>query len=251
KTILPLLASTADGVIFATREYGESSLIAPFVREKPVYHIPYGVASRFHPRKKSDSLVSRFKFSSDDKVLLFVGGLDRAHHFKGVSLLISAVGKLKMKEIKLVIVGNGNLIPHYRNAAKNEGLSNQVIFAQGVSDDELPDYYNLADIAVLPSVNRSEAFGIVLLEAMACARPVVASSLPGVRVLVDNHKNGLLAEPGHVGELAEKIKFLLSHPELREEYGLNGFKKVEEHFRWGPLVQKVRVVYQELLKKRA
>jgi rhamnosyl/mannosyltransferase len=155
-----------------------------------------------------------------------------------------------MKEVKVILVGNGDLIPQFRKEVKKEGLENQVVFSEGVGDDELPDYYNLADLAVLPSIDRSEAFGIVLLEAMACARPVIASTLPGVSALIHDHHDGLLTVPGNAGDLAEKIRFLLSRPELREEYGLNGFKKVEDNFRWGPLIQKVKGVYQDLLKQR-
>jgi glycosyltransferase involved in cell wall biosynthesis len=250
KTILPLLVKRSDGVIFATREYGETSLIASFLKEKPVYHIPYGVPLRFHPKAKNRNLMSRLELTDRNKVVLFVGGLDRAHYFKGVSHLISAVSSLKMEEVKVILVGNGDLIPQFRKEVKKEGLENQVVFSEGVGDDELPDYYNLADLAVLPSIDRSEAFGIVLLEAMACARPVIASSLPGVSALINDHHDGLLTVPGNAGDLAEKIHFLLTRPELREEYGLNGFKKVEDNFRWGPLIQKVKGVYQDLLKQR-
>jgi glycosyltransferase involved in cell wall biosynthesis len=248
KTVLPLLFRHSDAVIVSTRDYAESSLISPFLNQKLVYEIPYGVTSRFHPKEKNKMLVARLKLSTESRVLLFVGGLDRAHYFKGVPNLISAMRLLNDRNLKLLLIGNGDRIPIYREQVRKEGLQDQVHFVSGVADEELPDYYNLADLVVLPSINRSEAFGIVLIEAMACGRPVVASSLPGVRAIINDRQNGLLAAPGDLGDLSEKLRYMLEHPALREEFGLNGFKKVEEQYRWDQVVLKVRKAYTELLK---
>lgn len=248
KTVLPLLIRYSDALIVSTRDYAETSLISQFLNQKPVYEIPYGVTSQFHPKEKNKKLIARLNLSAENRVLLFVGGLDRAHYFKGVSNLISAFRRLNDRDVKLLLIGNGDRIPLYRDQVKKEGLQDQVHFVSGVTDEELPDYYNLADLVVLPSINRSEAFGIVLLEAMACARPVVGSSLPGVRSIINDRQNGLLVAPGDVGDLTEKLRFMLDQPALREEYGLNGFKKVEEQYRWNQVVQRVRKVYLELLK---
>src|SRR4030095_5579449 len=77
-------------------------------------------------------------------------------------------------------------------------------FFVDVPDDALPAYYRSADVVALPSVDRTEAFGLVLLEALACGTPVVASRLPGVRTLVEDGRTGYLVEPGNVDELADK-----------------------------------------------
>ncbi|MFI5303245.1 MAG: glycosyltransferase family 4 protein [Nitrospiria bacterium] len=249
KWVLPLLVKNSDAIIVSTRDYGETSLISRFLSQKPVFDIPYGVSEQFHPKQKNEKLISRLNISPENSVLLFVGGLDKAHFFKGVTNLIFAVEKLNNKTIKLILVGNGDLIPFYRNEVRKRGLEDQAVFVTGVTDHELPDYYNLADLVILPSINRSEAFGIVLLEAMACGRPVIASSLPGVRAIVDDLHTGLLVLPDNIESLTEKIKYLLDHFELRDQYGLNGFKKVEDHFRWGLVIQQVRKVYRELLYK--
>lgn len=247
-TVLPLLVKNADALILSSRDYGETSLISRYLIQKPVYDIPYGVSEQYHPKQKNETLVSRLNISAGDTVVLFVGGMDRAHYFKGVSNLILAVSRLNNRRIKLILIGNGDMIPVYMKKAKEEGMKDQAIFISGVTDQDLPDFYNLADLTVLPSVNRSEAFGIVILEAMACGRPVIASSLPGVRSLIDDHHDGLLTIPGDVEDLTEKLKFLVDHSELRDQYGLNGFKKIEEQFRWKFVIEKVRSVYRELLK---
>jgi glycosyltransferase involved in cell wall biosynthesis len=248
KTVLPLLIRYSDALIVSTRDYAETSLISPFLNRKPVYEIPYGVTSRFHPMEKNQKLIARLNLITQNRIILFVGGLDRAHYFKGVPNLISAIRRLNDIDVRLLLIGNGDRIPLYRDQVQKEGLQDQVQFVSGVPDEELPDYYNLADLVVLPSINRSEAFGIVLLEAMACGRPVVASSLPGVRAIINERQNGLLVVPGNLGDLTEKLRFMLDRPGLREEYGLNGFKKVEEGYRWNQVVQKVRKVYLDLLE---
>ncbi len=247
KSILPSLIGQSDLVLVSSRDYAETSLISRFLDKKPCYEISYGVSSQFYPKDKNKKLMDRLKLLPEDKVLLFVGGLDRAHYFKGVSVLIEAVGKLNRKEVKLLIVGNGDRIPAYREEVKKENLEDRVLFITGVADQDLPDYYNLADLAALPSINRSEAFGIVLLEAMACGKPVVGSSLPGVRTVVEDRVNGLLVRPGDSGDLKEKVGFLLDHRDVASAYGLAGFKKAEEHFRWNQIVRQMEKAYQNLI----
>ncbi|MBI3352466.1 MAG: glycosyltransferase family 4 protein [Nitrospirae bacterium] len=250
KTVLPVLINQSSAILSATQDYSDSSAISRYMTRKPVKVIPYGVSNLFQPKERNEKLAGRLNLSSSDSVILFVGGLDRAHYFKGVNLLIEAVAKLKRPGIKLLIVGNGDLIPVYRDQVRKREMQNQVAFITGVTDQELPDYYNLADMTILPSINRSEAFGLVLLEAMACWKPVIGSSLPGVRAVIEDRKNGLLFQPGDSEDLKEKIQFILDHRETGERYGLSGFKKVEEHFRWTPIVGQVEKAYQEVIAKQ-
>ena len=246
KTVLPFLIRQTDAIILSTRDYGETSLISRYLDSRPTFVVPYGVGEHFHPAEKNGRLMSRLSLRATDKIILFVGGLDRAHYFKGVSELIAAVASLKNRDIKLLLVGNGNLVDRYRGEMASRGIREQGIIATGVSDQELPDYYNLADLVVLPSINRSEAFGIVLLEAMACARPVVASALPGVREIVEENRNGLLVIPGNIEDLAAKLSLLLDDRERRETFGHSGFKKVEEHYRWRQVIREVKRIYLRL-----
>ncbi len=84
---------------------------------------------------------------------------------------------------------SGELQEFYKHKATALGLSDRVAFPGFVPDERLPDYYRLADVTVLPSINSGEAFGLVLLESLACATPVIASSLPGVRTVVADGLN--------------------------------------------------------------
>ncbi len=89
------------------------------------------------------------------------------------------------------------------------------MFDDTVADDELPSVYRSADLVVLPSLDRSEAFGIVLIEALASGVPVVASDLPGVRSIIENGRNGFTFETGDSADLAAKITLCLGDENLR------------------------------------
>lgn len=93
----------------------------------------------------------------------------------------------------------------------------------------------------------SEAFGVVLLEAMACGKPVIASNLPGVRSVVSAGEDGLLVRPGDIDDLAEKTQMLLDDPQRRREMGERGRDKVEEKYAWPKIIPRLVQVYEEVL----
>lgn len=214
--VLPALIERAETVTVTSRDYARSSLLGklpPRVRKKIVVLPPSVDMLRFAPNAEDDFLLERVPIHPSDRTILFVGGLDRAHYFKGVEVLLRAFLQMrsqpKTPRATLLIVGDGNLRPDYERLASALGIRDRVIFLGRVGAEELPAAYRLADVVVLPSVDRSEAFGIVLLEAMASGRPIVASNLPGVRTLIRGGKNGMLVPPGDAAALAEGISLLL------------------------------------------
>lgn len=181
-----------------------------------------------------------------EKVILFVGGLDKAHYFKGLENLLKAVNLLKKDfadGIKLNIVGEGDMKPYYKDLSKSLKIEKYVNFAEGIDDSKLVSYYNYCDVAVLPSVNKGEAFGLVLLEAMACAKPVVASNLPGVRSVFKKGRHGLLAKPNDVVDLANKLRTILNDKKLAREMGERGREFVENRYSWKKIGKKLDVIY--------
>jgi glycosyltransferase involved in cell wall biosynthesis len=96
-----------------------------------------------------------------------------------------------------------------------------------------------------------EAFGMVLIEAMACGKPVIASNLPGVRSVVNDGEDGLLVEPGNVADLAAKIRQLLDDPQRRQEMGKRGRAKVERKYAWDAIGAKLEQTYYEVLNRAA
>ena len=123
-------------------------------------------------------------------------------------------------------------------------IQERVVFTGRVAGDTLPQYYNLADVVVLPSTSGSEAFGMVLLEAMASGKLVIASNLPGVRKVVVDRKTGVLAKPGDVVGLAKAIEVVANDGELRMKYGAAGRERVADRYRWEAVGEELERVYR-------
>lgn len=211
-----------------------------------VVELPNGVdVERFRPDVDASAQRVRHGLHLSRAVVLFVGGLDRPHYFKGVPVLLRALAALP--DADLVVAGEGDLRPAYERQAASLGVRRRVHFAGRVADEELPRYYALADVAALPSTTRGEAFGLVLLEAMASGKPVVASRLPGVRTVVEDGATGLLAMPGDAADLAAKLAALLGDGELRARMGAAGRRVAERRYDWRHIAPRLLEVYARAL----
>lgn len=181
--------------------------------------------------------------------ILFVGALDRQHYFKGLPVLLQALADVP--NAMLTVVGDGNRRQEYERQARELGVAERVKFCGRVADDELPSVYRAADLFVLPSTDRSEAFGIVLLEAQACGVPVVASDLPGVRTAFVDGQTGLRVPPGDVASLARAITSLLDDPERRWSMGVAAREHVTARFDEKIIGDKLNSVMLSLTKHDA
>ncbi|MFH1867238.1 MAG: glycosyltransferase family 4 protein [Patescibacteria group bacterium] len=232
--------------LVSSQDYADQVVGPRLGRSATIEVLPFGVAEIFKTGPKPKELRTRLGLSDADQVVLFVGGLDKAHFFKGVSTLLRAAQTLSVANFKLVIVGGGELLIFYRHQAEQLGLSNKVIFTGQVSEEELSEYYRLADIFVLPSINQAEAFGLVILEAMASGLPVIASNLTGVRTLVEPGKTGLLTEPGDHLSLTQALETLLNNDNQAKNMGKRAAEIVNTNYRWTIIGQKLLKLYQEL-----
>jgi glycosyltransferase involved in cell wall biosynthesis len=131
-----------------------------------------------------------------------------------------------------------------KKLVKKQNIEKNVEFLGFISDDEKYACYNSADIFVLPSLE--ESFGIVLLEAMACRKPVVASNVGGIPFVVADEKTGLLFESNDPEDLAEKIITLLRNRELQENMGRAGRERAKE-FGWDKIAKTTVRLYQEII----
>ncbi|MCK5416068.1 glycosyltransferase family 4 protein [Candidatus Parcubacteria bacterium] len=235
------LFKKSDAIVCASVDYIENSSIKNiyFKNREKFYEIPFGVDTEKFKFKKN--------INNDDKTILFVGGLDRAHYFKGINILFEAISKLKIKNYRLKVVGDGELKGEYINKSKQLGLNNKVEFLGRISDIDLSKEYQKADLFVLPSINNHEAFGLVLLEAMACGVPVIASSLPGVRSVFKDEEQGLLVEPNNKNDLTKKIETILLNDSLREEMSRNSLKLINEKYSWKKVGEKLSKLYNNLV----
>lgn len=201
------LLKKASKIIVSSLDYAQNGDLKKYYQSHPekFLAIPFGVdTKRFAPRENINQ--------TNSKNLLFVGGLDRAHYFKGVDNLLKALAQGNLDNWHLTIVGEGQLKEKYQALATELEIQDKITWIGKLDNEQLPQIYRQADVLVLPSINRHEAFGIVLLEAMASGLAVIASNLPGVRSVFDNNVQGLLVEPNNILDLQEKIAAIFSDP---------------------------------------
>lgn len=246
KAILPHILHHSDVIAVSSLDYALSGVLGtmPENIRKKLVEFPIGVdTARFSPGNKEEAR-NHFSIPADSRVALFVGGLDRAHYFKGVPVLLDAFSKFHIPHstFQLLIAGSGDLREQYEARARGLDIADRVRFLGRVPDDDLPNLYRAADVVILPSVDRSEAFGKVLLEAQACGVPVITSNLPGVRTAIKDGVTGLLAPPNDPTALADAIRSVLEDPARAASMGLAARSWVEEKYSWralGPLLSRL------------
>lgn len=184
-----------------------------------------------------------------EDILLFVSILDKHHKFKGFDYLLDALKIVvkKYPKIKLLVIGEGELKNYYSKKASYMDLGGNVIFLGQKNQDEVAKYCNKASIFILPSID-IEGFGIVLLEAMACKIPVIATDIVGVAREVRQNNCGIIVKPKDSQALAEAIIKLLKNPKLAKKMGENGRILVEEKYGWEKIAKKVEKIYEKVIK---
>lgn len=231
-----------DSVFVTTETYAATSKAVWDAHAKV---IPLGVdIERFRPDNSGKEIRKRYGLGRS-KVVMFVGRL--AYH-KGVNHLIEAAGIYT--KAKYLIVGAGPKEAAFKRLAAASRNSKNIIFTGKASDKDLPKFFAACDVLVLPSVSRLEAFGFVVLEALATGRPVITSDMPGMREVVVDGVDGFLAEPMNPHDIARKLKNLLEDDDMRRRFGANGRLKVEQRFTWPRITKMVLERYEHVLEKR-
>lgn len=251
KLFLRPMINVSDRVGVLSFDHCKGSYLADFFRKQPekFLEIPNGIeADFFSPGDKKEDLLAVNNFSVHDKVIIFVGGLDDQHFFKGVPVLLESFATISKKfpEARLLVVGDGNLKSKFKELAKSLNLGSKVSFVGWVNNDALPDYYRLADIFVLPSTESTESFGIVVAEAQACGLPVVVSDWPGVRSTLADGQTGLLVRPKDAQDLSNKLIQLLSDEDLCHSFGQAGRGRAAALYDWSELIKRIISLYEEL-----
>ena len=249
KLISKRILTHAEKVIVPTLDFYNSSVRNIFdLEETTVIEIPNGVdLSLFLGDGKE--IRARYNLDESCRVILFVGALDKAHYYKGLEILMSSFRQLlsKYKDIKLMVIGDGNLKKHYMNLSKEYNIEKFTSFTGKISNfEDLAKHYLACDIVVYPTTT-IESFGMVLIEAMAAEKPVIASNISGIRAVVDDGVNGLLTEPKNIEDLTSKIRFMLENKDVRREFGKEGRKKAERNYSWEKIGKKIESIYLEVL----
>jgi glycosyltransferase involved in cell wall biosynthesis len=202
-----------------------------------IYVIPNGVDFDYIQNIQSQN---QLKHPS----ILFVGGLRKV---KGIDLLLRAVPIIgeKTPNLHLYVAGSGREEKKLKRLVKELKIEKKVKFLGFVSGNEKYVYYKSVDICVFPSLY--EPFGVVIVEAMACGKPVVASRVGGIPFVVEDGKSGLLFESENVEELAEKVILLLEDKELRAKMGEAGRERARG-FTWERSAEMTVDVYKEVIE---
>lgn len=177
--------------------------------------------------------------------ILFVGRLEK---IKGVDILIKSISFVvsSIPNVHLYIAGIGEEEGELKHLVKKLDIEENVTFLGFVSEDDKWSYYKSTDLCVVPSLE--EPFGIVLLEAMACGKPVVASNVGGIPYIVEDGETGLLFECGNIEDLAERVTALLEDKELRKKMGEAGYEKAKE-FSWSNIADRTLELYRVVLSE--
>jgi len=234
--------SRADAIIASTPQNVEHSpVLSRFKGRTRV--IPYGVnPDDFVMTPERRIRVGELRERFGPRVVFFVG---RHVYYKGIQHLIRA---MKSVDAHLVIGSDGPLTTELERLTRSLELTSRVTFVGRIADEDLPCFYHASDVFCLPSVERSEAFGIVQLEAMACGVPVVSTRLTtGVVYVNRDGLTGLLVPPADSEALAEALNRLLGDERFRRKLGEQARERVHREFTHDINARRMLELYADLL----
>jgi glycosyltransferase involved in cell wall biosynthesis len=215
-----------------------------FFTKKQIIVTPFGIDI-----EKFKNFFSKTPFNSKDIIIGTVKSLEKKY---GIDVLIKAFTFLKNKyqdlQLKLLIVGKGSEEKNLKKLANDLGIRKDVLFTGFINQSEVPQYQNMLHIFVSVSIYESESFGVAVLEASACEKPVVVSNVGGLPEVVEDGKTGFIVEKQNPIKTAEAIEKLLLNKSLREQMGKNGRKRVIEKYNFSDNVDQMVEIYNKFLR---
>jgi len=232
----------ANALVVGAPTFRDGSALLEAVRDRCAV-IPYGIdPRRFELTESVQSRLVDLRQRYGERGILFVG---RLIHYKGLEFLLQAMQGL---DARLFVAGSGYLDSRLRRQATELGIQGKVEFLGEVSQEVLVAHLHACALLVLPSINRSESYGIVQLEAMACRKPVVSTDLPtGVPWVNQDGRTGIVVPPRDAKALGVAIQRLLDNADLRQQYGEAGRRRVESEFSNELHVNRMLALYEEVL----
>jgi glycosyltransferase involved in cell wall biosynthesis len=232
---LPLVLKKAVRII-VTRLHHQSPLLQKYSQK--IIYLPPGVnAGLFKPEiypKIGD--------------LFFLSVLDEYHTYKGLDILLLAINVLRYRfpEIKVIVGGSGVLLDHYKNKASELGIEKNIAFVGHIPDHDLQRYYCGTSMFVFPSRDPTrEGFGLVVLEAMACGRPVIATDITGIAEDIKESGSGIIIPCGEVQALVGAIAWIMEHPYDAEAMGRTARTLIEKRYDWKVLASRYENIYEK------
>jgi len=212
--------------------------------------IPNGIdLTRFRPDPAARKKVrEQYGIFDDQKLVLSLGRItyDKGHH-----LAVKAVKMMGERGVdaRLMIAGDGPFLNELKAWVREKGLTCRVIFTGHIDNDRTPSFYNAADVFVMPTITL-EGLPFVLLEAMACEKPVIAARRGGNLALVHENENGLLVEPGQSADLAEKLAALFHAPIQCAELARNARETIKNGYSLEVMIDRYIADMEKVVRKR-
>ncbi len=246
-SLLSLTLRFAKRIITTTHQYIETADILKKMRSK-ITVIPVGVDLRYLKSKYDKEKLKNEMSLSDKLVILFVSKLTASHRYKGLTYLLKALSRIHKiaPEIRLFVIGKGELRPYYEDLSRKLHIDDKVNFTGFVEEETLKKYYTLADLLVLPSITKLEGFGMVALEALAFGTPVISTDIAGVSEVLTKEKCGIVVESRNSVALAKAIRTFLLDKELARELSIRGRKVIAQKYNWAEISKRMLNIYQEL-----
>lgn len=245
RPFLDRLLQSADAIILPTPAHLAASGQLDVVRSSGKFSVvPFGFdLSRFQARPPGAEAI---RARHPGRLLVFA--LGRHVYYKGFEYLIEALRDVP--DVHFILGGRGPLTEELQDRAAQLGLGGRIEFAGRIPDAELPAYYHACDVFCMPSVERSEAFGIVQIEAMACGRPVVCCELHnGVTWVNRDGETGLVVPPANARALANALIRLRDDDALRAELGAGARARALAEFSEEVMAHRTLEVYRSVLAR--
>jgi phosphatidyl-myo-inositol dimannoside synthase len=236
-------------LVVAASEFARQNLLRIGINPERIRKITPGVdCNRFQPTNRRRDLVERHGLAGKTVLLTVARLVPR----KGHRLVLDALRRLVLDSPDLVylIVGTGPEEEQLRRLVAEWNLNHVVRFVGFVPDEDLPSYYNLADLYVMPNSEEKgdiEGFGMVFLEANACGKPVIGGRSGGAAEAVLHGRTGVLVDPQDAGELAAAVRMFTANPSKMQELGAVGLSRARREFSWASRGLALEEVNREVL----
>jgi glycosyltransferase involved in cell wall biosynthesis len=238
------LLRLASAIIGTSEPYLENS---PALKgfESKSHMVPIGLdPARLH--RPDAGAIEKLREQWRGKFILLAAG--RFAYYKGFDFLVEAVNGLS--DIILIIAGDGPYRQKVMNQVHRLGLSDRITLPGAVSDQELHTMMAACDAFCLPSIERTEAFGITLLEAMCFGKPLISTAIKGSGTgwVNKNGETGIVVPPGDMDALRRAIEYIMSERKLCHEMGLKAYERFQSHFHIQDVARQVEALYHSTLQ---
>lgn len=240
RVFLKLLLKGSAKILITQPEYVNRSKYLQKYKNK-IEVIPNGIDTKIYFQKNINKIPNQ---------IFFLSILDKHHTYKGLDCLIKAIKivRTKIPDIRLIVGGSGDMVKNYKFLAKKLELEKNIEFRGFIESNKLVDLYNQSELFVLPSTGIQEGFGIVLLEALACGTPVIATNIVGIAKEIKDNKCGIIIPCNDDKKLAQAIIRIIKNINLQKKMIIKGKLLIQDKYDWNKIVKMVENIYLRVIR---